>query len=108
MNLYKEIEENVKALSLTLDDILYVSGLDLDDIEKGFDPKEFLEHAKTINYDNGYGCAEINQNLRIVFKDGSFLMREEYDGSEWFEYVKVPNVNAKIEKYNPEKAFILY
>lgn len=106
MNLYEEINDNVKALSLTLDDILFVSGIDLDNIERSFDPKEFLEHAKKINYNNGYGWVEINQNLRIVFKDGSFLMRTEYDGSEGFDYIKIPNLNAKIEKYNPRKAYI--
>lgn len=107
-NLYKEIKENVEALSLTLDDILFVSGLDPDNIERCFDPKGFLEHAKKINYDAGYGFTEINQNLRIVFKDGSFLMRMEYDGSEWFAYIKVPNLNAKIEKFNPRKSLIKY
>lgn len=35
-------------------------------------------------------------------------MRTEYDGSEDFTYIKIPNLNAKIEKYDPQKAFIKY
>ena len=39
-----------------------------------------------IDYDNGYGSQEIAADLVVVFTDGGFLRREEYDGSEWWEY----------------------
>ena len=41
-------------------------------------------------YDNGYGIIYINQTLKIIFKDGSFLKRCEYDGLEWWEFVQIP------------------
>lgn len=41
-------------------------------------------------YDNGYGSQYINQSLKIIFKDGSFLERREYDGAEWWEFVQSP------------------
>ena len=47
-----------------------------------------------IEYDDGYGGAEILNNLVIVFKDGTHLQRAEYDGSEWWEYrrpYKIPS-----------------
>lgn len=40
-----------------------------------------------------YGVAEVNQNLRVVFKDGSWLERQEYDGAEWWEYIGVRNID---------------
>ena len=39
-----------------------------------------------IDYDDGYGDQEIAVDLVVVFTDGGFLCREEYDGSEWWEY----------------------
>lgn len=41
-------------------------------------------------YDNGYGTEIINLSLKIIFKDGTFMERREYDGSEWWEFVQIP------------------
>lgn len=48
----------------------------------------FLENLASINYDNGYGGQELFGT--IVFKDGTWLERGEYDGSEWWEHRKLP------------------
>ena len=48
----------------------------------------FLEDLASINYDNGYGGQELFGT--IVFKDGTWLERGEYDGSEWWEHRKLP------------------
>lgn len=45
-----------------------------------------LKKVLDIDYDNGYGSQEIAADLVVVFTDGGFLRREEYDGSEWWEY----------------------
>lgn len=50
---------------------------------------DFKKHANA-EYDSGFGGAEVSENLVIVFKDGSWLERAEYDGSEWWEYKKTP------------------
>ena len=42
-------------------------------------------------YDDGYGSAEVARDLVVVFKDGSWLERYEYDGSEGWS-----------RKYKPE------
>lgn len=42
------------------------------------------------DYDAGFGGQNIHASLRVVFNDGSWLERHEYDGSEWWEYKKTP------------------
>lgn len=39
-----------------------------------------------VEYDSGYGGQEVARDLIIVFKDGTYLYRSEYDGSEWWDY----------------------
>lgn len=48
----------------------------------------FLEQAN-INYNDGFGTAEVNQTLVVVGNDW-WLERCEYDGSEWWEYKEKP------------------
>lgn len=62
--------------------------------------EEFKELAN-INYDSGFGGQEIEPTLRIVFYDGSYLYRKEYDGSEWWVYEDPPMEN-KLEYIKPE------
>lgn len=50
--------------------------------------RKFLETLADINYDNGYGGQELFGT--IVFKDGTWLERAEYDGSEWWAHRKLP------------------
>jgi len=52
------------------------------------DEHKFLETLASIDYDNGYGGQELFGT--IVFKDGTWLERGEYDGSEWWEHRKLP------------------
>lgn len=40
-----------------------------------------------IEYNDGYGAAEVATDLEIVFRDGGHLRRYEYDGSEGWEYI---------------------
>lgn len=42
------------------------------------------------DYDSGYGGQEIYGF--IWYEDGTFSERGEYDGSEWFSYVKTPEI----------------
>ena len=58
--------------------------------------KEFFELNEVL-YDDGFGGQEIAKDLVVVFEDGSWLKRCEYDGSEWWEYECVP---TKIKKPN--------
>lgn len=51
--------------------------------------EKFLADIK-ISYDEGYGSQEVDGT--IWFDDGSFSDRGEYDGSEWWEYQKAPDL----------------
>lgn len=87
-NLLKETKRILEQHSKTFDDIIFVG--DKSDHSK-ITVKEFLEHAN-FEYDDGFGSEEINTDLILVGKD-FWLERHEYDGSEWWEYKSMPNVN---------------
>lgn len=53
------------------------------------DEKLFYETLRSINYDDWYGLQQLFGE--IVFKDGSWLSRGEYDGSEWWRLNKCPS-----------------
>lgn len=67
--------------------------------KEGYLEKElFKELAKETNYDNGYGASKIAEDLIIEGK-GFRLVRGEYDGSEWWDYIPLENFigNKKLE-----------
>lgn len=44
----------------------------------------------SFTYDAGIDGDEILPTLVVVFNDGSWLERNEYDGSSWWEYKRTP------------------
>ena len=52
------------------------------------DELKFLKDLESINYDSGYGSQELFGI--IMFKDGTWLRRHEYDGSEYWEKIIIP------------------
>ena len=64
------------------DDVRFVGSRD----ERLGIPWSQAEKVLDIDYDDGYGSQEIAADLVVAFTDGGFLRREEYDGSEWWEY----------------------
>jgi hypothetical protein len=55
-------------------------------------PEEFEKFKKDMNfeYDNGYGTMELSGTIWL--KDGDWLTRGEYDGSEWWDYHSLPEM----------------
>lgn len=49
------------------------------------DVDDFFRWAYRIVYDSGYG-AEYLHSMVIIFKDGSYIDRDSYDGSEFWVY----------------------
>ena len=47
-------------------------------------------------YDDGYGQQELFGIVWLV--DGSWLSREEYDGSEWWQHNSLPSVPSYLRK----------
>lgn len=63
-------------------DIMFVGS---DDGKYRMNWEKFKQKANFL-YDNGYGAQEIACDLIVCFKDGSYLDRYEYDGSESWAY----------------------
>ena len=92
MNLLNETRGILVSNNKTFDDVIFVGD---EATHTKMTVKEFLEHAN-FEYDDGYGSEEINTDLILVGKD-FWLERHEYDGSEWWEYKSMPNVNDFID-----------
>lgn len=52
------------------------------------DENRFVEFLKNTDYDPGFGGQELFGV--VVFNDDSWLERQEYDGSEWWEHKRTP------------------
>lgn len=83
-----EIINKLEELSLTVDDIEFIS-MKVKENSKQYvilTWQEFESQYLRLSYDNGLGSQKINPTLTIYTKDYIFY-RREYDGGEWFEYV---------------------
>lgn len=58
--------------------------------------EDFKKIADVV-YDDGFGSAEVAQDLLVVGKNW-WLERGEYDGSEWWDYKEFPKEPTKIIK----------
>ena len=83
-NLLKETLEILKEHGKTPRDVEWVGSK-----EWGWFTWEDFEKIADIEYDNGYGAQEIAEDLLVVGKDW-WLTREEYDGSEWWQFNQIP------------------
>lgn len=52
---------------------------------------EFMQLADE-PYDRGYGSAQVATDLILLFADGSWMERAEYDGAEWWEFKQTPKI----------------
>lgn len=94
MNLKNETLQIMKEHTLTPEDIDFIT---VDIAKERFgkeetflvDTSEFWKLADE-DYDEGFGGYEVALSLQIVFKNGSWLERHEYDGSEWWEFKSTP------------------
>jgi hypothetical protein len=93
VNLYDETDEVLSRNGVSFDDVKYVALGD----GKWTNVSKFIEIAKEISYDNGYGGVEINFDLQVVGKD-FWLQRVEYDGSEEWQFLRHPG-EPKEESY---------
>ena len=53
------------------------------------------------NYDNGYGGQKLKGG--VILDDYAWLTRGEYDGSEWWEYHKRPEIPDKLKNLQLER-----
>jgi len=85
MNLLIETTEILKEHGKTWDNVFYI-GTECTRVSV----ENFIAVANT-EYDSGYGAPEVAQNLMIV-GDDFWMTREDYDGSEWWEFHTKPRV----------------
>lgn len=86
INLLDETIQELADHGKTLEDVLWVGG------EHFTIPMESFVAAADTEYNCGFGAPEVAQDLVIVLKDGSWLERADYDGSEWWEFKKSPRM----------------
>ena len=79
----------------------FVQFIEYEDGEKffittGYTQDEYNEFLSNIDkiYNNGYGGQELDG--MIWYEDGTWTTRGEYDGSEWWEYYKYPELPTDV------------
>ena len=88
MNLYDETERELRSNGKSFADINYI-GTEI----TGIPIDTFIEIAKKTEYNGSYGAQEVAQNIMIL-GNGFWMTRGEYDGSEWWEYHEMPQINS--------------
>ncbi len=83
-NLYDETVAFLADHNKSFDDVVFVSG---NGHEIALD--NFIKIARAYDYDEGYGGNKVPMDLIIVGEDW-WIERNEYDGSEWWEYKALP------------------
>jgi hypothetical protein len=84
MNLLSETVDALSNSGKTRSDVRWIGSTNYG----YFDWWHFVKIAN-IEYDDGYGAAEVARDLVIVGDDW-WLERNEYDGSEWWTFKKLP------------------
>ena len=51
---------------------------------------EEYKQLADFDYSAGYGSTKVATDLIILFRDGTWLERDEYDGSEWWTHCAPP------------------
>lgn len=95
-NLLDETQKILAKHNHTLDDILYMQG-SASESESPLTAKvdaNTLRNLLDFEYYSGFGCVDININLKLIGAD-FWLERHEYDGSEWWVYKQYPTIPAE-------------
>ena len=70
----------------------YGEGIKEINLKVGYSPKEYQAFLSKLDfiYDAGFGGQELYGTCWLT--DGTWLSRGEYDGSEWWEHNKLPEI----------------
>ena len=90
-DIIQETKDFMTAHGYSRKDIQWIGGKDFTI------PVSDFWDSKPQFYDAGYGWQQVATDLTIVFKDGSWLERDEYDGSEWWQHRICPSMPLRIE-----------
>ena len=85
MNLWTETIETLRVNRKEWEDVLRIG------TKEGYIDKElFRKLARDTDYDDGYGASKVAEDLIIEGK-GFRMTRGEYDGSEWWNFIRFEN-----------------
>lgn len=105
-NLYEETLCSIAESNHTTNDIAWI-GIRSSDYAINW---EEYRQISDITYYSGFGGTNIPDDLIVVFDDGSWLERDEYDGNEWWKCVTPPQQPPTPKKFtltvNQEKSVI--
>ena len=99
-NLLKETKEILKANGLKMTDVEWIGTAS----GKNFIPLKDFEREANREYDSGFGSNEVARDLVIVGKDW-WLERGEYDGSEWWEFKRIPTLRKGCKELEASRIF---
>ena len=91
-NLLKETKKILEQHGKTFDDVIFVGDTRF---KTKMAVEDFIKRANN-NFMDDYDSIKINIDLILVGKD-FWLERHEYDGSEWWEYKSMPNINDFVD-----------
>ena len=89
INFIKQTKDYFERLNINENDIIWVGSKDG---KYACSWNNFVEKFKDLEYHNGFGGQEIANDLVVVGKDW-WIERHDYDGSEWWEFKKLPNIS---------------
>ena len=87
-NLLRETEATLQRYGFTWDN---VKAIVAPKSKLRISVDKFKELAN-VDYNESYGAPKVATDLCIVMNNGSWLSREEYDGSEWWCLHKLPSI----------------
>jgi hypothetical protein len=100
MNAAKEFLEQVNGKQLRCATVTYNYKYNEDvkhfNLKVGFGKEQLEEFLKLLDfdYDNGFGGQELYGT--IWYRDNTWATRGEYDGSEWWQDHKMPDIPAEL------------
>lgn len=97
MNFLHETTKAVQDSGHSTDNVMFVGSFDG---EYRLTWTEFVAVAD-FEYSDDFGAAEVATDLIVYFRDQTYMTRGEYDGSEWWEYVK----KLDYKETDPHKKF---
>lgn len=90
INIKNELDEILLEIGKKPDDIIDLHILHKRCYNNTIVYNHYNEIPKDKFYDNGFGGQELYGN--VVFTDGTWLERGEYDGLEWWDHKSLKNV----------------
>ena len=91
------LQETLKAIQESGHSVKDVAWVGAQDGSEYCTWEEFEKMADKL-YFNGHGLEEVRTDLVVVFKDGSWLERWEYDGAEGWEFKRTPRLQPEADK----------